>query len=1187
MRITDFSIRNPVKVAVGVILVCLFGLLAFGLIPVQLTPEVVRPSAWVWTQWPGASPQEIETEIVSKQEEQLQDIQGMIDFRSECSAGSGEIEMEFAVGTDLNSTLLEVVNKLQQVRDYPQDADEPIVRTVGNRSSSIAYLSLVPRAPEREQLRAFLKHHPELAEPMAPLFQGPEVDVPTIHRLAAEYPAIEELLVDVPDVLDLRTFAEDVVAARIQRVDGVGDCDVYGGSELELRVVVNPAKLAAHNISLGDLRDALGRENRNVSAGDLWEGKRRYIVRTLGQFDSPGDVADTIVAYRDEKPVYVRDLADVDLTSSKTQGVGHQRGVDMLTVAVKREQGSNVLLVMEGVRNAIDELNNSVLKARGLYLMQSYDETVYIDSATELVTNNLLLGGLLAAGVLLLFLRDVRSTLVVALAIPICAIGTFLVIKLANRSINVISLAGMAFAIGMVLDAAIVVLENIFRHHQSGEAPPAAASRGASEVWGAVLASTLTTAAVFRPVIFIQEEAGQLFRDIAIAITAGVSLSLIVSLTVIPTAAARLLRSDRSGAQHATNGQPRRHRAWLRSLDRIAQRFANGVTNTVARLIAGDISPRFRLLCGLLFVVGVLGLVPVEYRTIESWPYWYPVASARWLVLAAACGLAFFPLALARPRAGFVLMVVALALGLSYKIMPDAEYLPEGNKNLVFASLQTPPGYNIEKLIALGNQVESRLKPYWEARPGTPEAEALDGPLIDNFFLVARGGSVFMGGRAVDASRAHELVTLFEDATSGLPGVNTFVNQSSLFERRMSESRSVKVEITGPDIDHLVDLGRRVMSKAEALFPRETETQIRPVPSLDLAASELHIRLNREKAAQRGVTTTDLGYAINALNDGAYAGTYWHQGKEIDLVIFGDEDFNLRTQDIERLPLNTPTGEMVSVADVADVVMAAGPEEIIRIDRQRAVTIQVRPGPDISLESTMNRIQQEIIDPLRAEGADVGGLYQFHLAGTADDLRQMRTVLSWRLALSIFITFLLIAALYESFLYPVVIMVSVPLAAVGGFAGLRLLNLFTTQRLDILTMLGFIILVGTVVNNAILIVERALQFIRRDGLDHRAALVKSVETRIRPIFMTTATTVLGMAPLVLFPGAGSELYRGLGSVVLGGLIVSTMFTLFLVPTLFALLYELRVSLAGAEAELMEPDEELPISGPPRPEFEPV
>ena len=420
---------------------------------------------------------------------------------------------------------------------------------------------------------------------------------------------------------------------------------------------------------------------------------------------------------------------------------------------------------------------------------------------------------------------------------------------------------------------------------------------------------------------------------------------------------------------------------------------------------------------------------------------------------------------------------------------------------------------------------------------------------------------VFMGARCTDAARAHELIPLMQESTSNIPGLISSVSQSSLFERGLSGGRRIDIEITGDDLGKIMNLGRGIMGQVSEMYPMEsTGTSVRPTPSLDLASPELHIRRNREKAAQRGVNTLDLGYTINALVDGAYAGDYWHQGNKIDLVITAPTRLSSRTQDVAQLQIGTPTGEMLPLAAVADIQVTTGPDRVLRIDRQRAVTIQVKPGQGIALEDAMQRINAEVIDPIRRGGDLEGGRYQINLGGTADELKQMRTALGGSMLLAIVITYLLIAALYESFFYPLVIMVSVPMAAVGGFAGLQVLNMFKYQALDTLTMLGFIILVGTVVNNAILIVNQALVYIREHQMDHRGAVVESVRGRVRPIFMSTLTTVLGMTPLVLLPGAGSELYRGLGSVVLGGLVVSTIFTLILVPMLFSLMYELQQQL---------------------------
>lgn len=372
----------------------------------------------------------------------------------------------------------------------------------------------------------------------------------------------------------------------------------------------------------------------------------------------------------------------------------------------------------------------------------------------------------------------------------------------------------------------------------------------------------------------------------------------------------------------------------------------------------------------------------------------------------------------------------------------------------------------------------------------------------------------------------------------------------------MGSGRTVNVEITGPDLNRLIGLGRGILAQSESVLPG---CQAFPIPSLDLANPEINVVPKREQAADLGVTAADLGYTVNALVDGAYATDYFINGDKIDLTIIGQQRFAERTQDFQSLPMATPSGDTVPLAALADVTMGSGPEQINHRERSPAITIAFSPPPEIPLEEAMERIQRQIVDPLEASG-ELEGLYQINLAGTADKLKATWTVLRFNLLLASVITYLLMAALFESWLYPFVIILSVPLGAVGGFLGLWGVNLFVYQSFDVITILGFVILIGTVVNNPILIVHQSLNHIREDGMSYTAATLESVRNRIRPIFMTTLTTVLGLSTLVLFPGAGSELYRGLGAVVLGGLIVSTLFTLVLVPTLFILFLRAKESL---------------------------
>jgi hydrophobic/amphiphilic exporter-1 (mainly G- bacteria), HAE1 family len=1131
-------LRNPVKVAVGVLLVCLFGTIALIRMPMQLTPEVQTPTITVETRWPGASPQEVEREIVQEQEEHLKSVEGVRKMSSESMDSMGRITLEFLVGTEMDKILPLVISSLQQVPEYPEDADEPIINTASASDRPIAWFIFSSRHPSDEEIVAFQQTHPELAEVVEPARRAHNSGLAMLRlRLAAkEHPEVEELIPDSADVTKLRRFAEDNIEARLERVPGVADSQVIGGLEDELQVVVDPRALAARSLTIGDVRTALRQENVNTSGGDLWDGKRRYVVRTIGQFRDPEEVASQLVAVRNGVPVYISDVAEVRLGFKKPDGLVRRFGASSVAINASRETGANVLDVMDGLREAVHEINRDLLAARNLELTQVYDETEYIYSSINLVNQNIVIGSILTVAVLLTFLRSGRSTLVIALAIPTSLIGTFLVLNMLGRSLNVISLAGLAFAVGMLVDNAVVVLENIYRHYQLGKPPFAAAIKGATEVWGAVVASTLTTLAVFLPVLFVEEEAGQLFRDIALAISGAVGLSLLVSVTVIPTASSRLFKTREPA--------PPGGRFWERSSVVVE---GNGEYEHQQQPPAPPPEED--------------GWLARALRPIDR----FGAAFVRWVV-----GVNHWILARMSRRLATVGVLVGLTIAISWFLWPKLEYLPTGNRNLVFGIILPPPGYNLEEMMSLGEQVEQDLRPYWDVDdPFGPEAAKLDYPVIGDFFYVVRGPSVFLGVRAANDTRAKELEPLVQKVGARLPGAIAIAKQSSLFESGLSAGRTVDVEITGPDLDRLVALGGRVFGLVREVLP---SAQARPLPSLDLSNPEVHVVPSRIRSREVGVAAEDLGYTVNALVDGAYAADYYHEGDKIDLTILGSEEQADRTQDLETLPIATPMGELVTLSSLADVALASGPEQINRRERQRAITIEVSPPPEIPLEDAIELIRANIVGPLQAEGALEGG-YRINLAGTADKLRDTWQALRWNVVLAVIITYLLMAALFESWIHPLVIILSVPLGAVGGVIGLRLLSVYLTmigqppQTLDVLTMLGFVILIGTVVNNPILIVHQALVHLREDGMQAREAIVESVRTRIRPIFMTTITTVLGLSPLVFFPGSGSELYRGLGSVVLGGLLVSTIFTLVLVPTLFSLLLELR---GGRQSVLSEP-----------------
>ena len=1110
MGIIRFAIENPVKVAVAVILLMLFGILSIFQIPIQLTPDVDRPLITVRTLWQGASPQEIEREIVDRQEEKLKGVRNLRKMTSTSHEGIAEVTLEFYVGTSKDVALRDVSEKLRQVPAYPEEVDEPTIEATGaDMSNTIAWI----------------------------IFRG----------------APDE------DVSGLKDLVEDDIKPILERADGIASVDVYGGREREVKVVVDPYKLAARGLTLDDLMGALRGHNKNISAGTIAQGKRDYTYRTVGQYEHVADVQGTVIAYRNGGPIFVGDVAEVQNTFKKQYAFVKSLGDYVLALPARKETGANVIQAMDNLKKQIRYCNENILHAqgRGLALTQVYDETIYIKSAIGLVTNNLLIGGALAIAVLLAFLRSGSATLIVAFSIPISLVSTFLAVAMLGRNLNVVMLAGMAFAVGMVVDNAIVILENIYRHRQLGKGVAEAALEGTREVWGAVLASTLTTMAVFLPVVFVEEEAGQLFTDIAVAICCAVGLSLAVATTVIPTLSARMLRVSRKLAD------------------------------------AGEHTGHLAAAVGR--VVGAIN---------RSWP----------------------------ARLGLIVVLVGVSIIGSALLMPDTDYLPSGNRNLVFGFVFTPPGYSIDSFKSIAHTIEDGtpedprgLREYWQAEVGSPEERALPAvdmrvgkgkkiiaktvpaPPLENFFFVSWGGGCFMGATSKHEQSVKPLIDIMTAAARRVPGAMTFFQQASLFGG-IGGGNSILLEIRGDELDEVTATAGMLIGPVMETFKGYPQ----PNPAnFALGRPEVRILPDREKAADLGLDVRDIGFVVAACVDGAFVGNFYDKGDEIDLKIHVKDTDSATIQEIGNTPIYTPSGQIVLLASAVRFVSTTAPQQINHIEEMPAVSLTVQPTEGMALETAMGILQDEIIAPMRAAGAIPSSVITT-LAGTADKLVQTREALfgSWKgrgwavdprtgqrpivasianLAtsrgfLALLIAYLLMAALFESFLWPFVIIFTVPLATVGGFAGLRIVHeiswrnpISPIQQLDVLTMLGFVILIGVVVNNGILVVHQTLNNRRDRGLPWPEAISESVRTRVRPIFMTAFTSIGGMMPLVVWPGAGSELYRGLGSVVVGGLLVATLFTLFLVPAVLSVAVDLREALARLLGR--RPPQAVPIAQP--------
>ncbi len=1044
MNLIRLSIDRPMAIVAMVLMIVLFGYVALQRIPIQMAPDVRQPVIIVTTNWRGAAPAEVEREIIIPQEDELKRLEGVQRVLSEASHGRGKITLEFSPGVSFDRMLLLVSNRLDRVTGYPEEAEEPVLGTSGTEDNAIAWF-VFTRVEGNDR-----------------------------------------------SMITYGDFLRDIVQERLERVPGIGGVNIFGETEREMQVVIDPLRLARYRLTVGDVINRLRAANASVTGGDIDEGKRRYVVRTEGDFAVTSQVEAVVLRSNAQGAglgrVTVGDIATVTLDYKEPRARLFSNGVPALGLNLTREQGANVIETMKLVQATMDRLRTGPIQEVGLRVQQVYDETDYINSSIDLVLQNIYFGGALAIVILIVFLRSWRPTVVVAFAIPVSVVGSFVAMALLGRSLNVISLAGIAFAVGMVVDAAIVVLENIYRLRQGGMGRSEAAYHGTAQVWPAVLVSALTTVMVFIPILIMDLEVGQLFRDIAVAISVSVLLSLLVSVTLIPALSNRML-----AGRVATKSSMLR----LPLIDHFARGFGN-FWRYFARLVV-----RSKLLA--LLVVGA---------------------------------------------------ITAAASVFAIAYLPKLDYLPVGNRNFVIGFVLPPAGYNLDTTENIARGVAEQTRKHWSDAalaesggahpPGTDEAQKV----IDQFFFVALQGRAFIAARHVDEQKAPELIPILQSPARQEPGTLGFVFQPSLFGRSIGSGRSIDIDISGPELETIFATGRQVFFRTmSALSPRDGH-RTRPKPALTLGEPEVRVLPDRVKLADNGLSARDLGQAVDAFNDGIRVAEINVDGKRIDLTLKGPAQEHESTQSIAALPVVTKDGLILPVRSLSDVKVTSGPTQIRRTDRVRTVTMSVSPAREMPLQAAMEKIRSGVIEPLKKSGLPEG--VHIRMSGSADKLTVTWNEIVLDLALAVVIVYLVMAVLFESFVYPLIVLLSVPIAAAGGLAGLSALNTYVTQPLDMLTMLGFVILVGIVVNNAILLVHQTLYHIRREGMTAGDAIEAATENRIRPIFMSTLTSVFGMLPLVVVPGAGSELYRGLGSVVLGGLSLSAVLTMAVVPPMMSI-----------------------------------
>lgn len=1053
MKLVDLSIRRPVAVAMAFLAIVVFGIVSFTRLPLDLLPDVSFPTLTIQTQYPGVGPQEIENLISRPIEEAVSVVQGVQQVTSRSRPGRSDVTLTFRWGTDMDFAALDVRERLDLL-NLPPAATRPTIARYDPNTEPVLRFALTPA-------RALDPAHPG----------------------------------DRRELIALRHLAEEQVRRGLEGVEGVAAVRVTGGLVEEIHVEVDEARLAALGIPFRQVIQRLEAENINLAGGVVEEAGAEYVVRTVNEFADLDEIRNVIVGTLDGQPVLLRDVAEVRRDAAERETISRVGGAEAVEVAVLRESTANIVRVAETVRQRVEALEASL--PAGVRFTLVRDESVFIRRAVEDVQQAAIVGGLLAVLVLLLFLRHVPTTLIIATAIPISVIATFVLMFGRGITLNIMSLGGLALGVGMLVDSAIVVLESIARERERGLLPAAAASLGTSRVGRAVIASTLTTVAVFLPIVFVEGIAGQLFGDQAWTVSFALISALVVALTLIPMLAAR-----GQGAEVVT-GEPGRGR----------------LSRRLGAAVASGTGYGLRVLGAAGWGVGrafspIVNLFDRGYTWVERR---YPVWLRR---------------SLRRP--GRVLGAAALAVLGALLLLPrlGIELIPEFRQGELVVELEAAPGTSLTRMEMLTRQAEA-------------VALQIDG-VREVFSTVGmRGvGSAMGGGGDIERHAATLLVRLeglhvdearvadrLADGLGVLPGVAYRVDRPKLF----TMAAPIEVEVRGYNLQMLNQVASDVRARLRALpdvgAVDEERRQGNP---------EVTIRFDRERVARAGLTVADAAEAVRARVQGAISTEFTERDRELGILVRAQEEQRQTLRNLGDLRIETPTGS-VALGAIAALGFGEGPAEIVRRNGSRVALIEAQPaGRDLA--GAITRIEQEVRSVPRP--ADVAVV----VAGQSQELRDSIRSMQFALLLAVFLVYLVMASQFESFRQPFVILVTVPLAAIGAVLSLWV----TGTPVSVVALIGVVMLAGIVVNNAIVLIDTVNQLRRDEGYTLDAALVRAGRLRLRPIVMSTLTTVLGLLPLALFRGEGMELRAPLAIPVIGGLLVATALTLVVVPVLYRL-----------------------------------
>lgn len=1017
MNLTRISTHNPAGTIVTLVLIAIFGLLAIAKLPIQLLPDIQRPQISVFNNWRSAAPQEMESNIIEPQENVLRQVPGVIEMTSNISQGFGGVTLTFEVGSNMQEGMINVINALNQTPPRPLDANEPFINVGGGRGA------------------------PNLAS--------------LLIRMSPDNPAT--------DFGKYQKLIDDVVEPRLRQITGVGSVQLQSRQPKELHIEFDPYRAAALGITLDQLRSTLSRA-ADISGGTANVGRRQYTVRFIGQY-TPDNIGQLIVTYNEGRPIYLNELADVTVSTAEVQGFTKRNGYTAYYMTLQGTFDANTVTVLEGVNRAIVELNKGALKEAGLVMDLSFDASVHIKRAILLVKGNLAIGVLLALVILFAFLRSFRATLMIASTIPVALLLAFFSLEAMGRTLNVISLAGLAFAVGLVLDAAIIVQENIVRLLQQGKNIKEAITQGTDQVKGALMASTATTVAIFVPILFMPGVEGQLFSDLALTLSVAVVSSFISAITLIPVFSLLWLKLPKQ-----TNNEQLKPNLWSKLTQLI-------------KLLTGS-----------------------------------KKRSAAWCTL----------------------LIIGSGI-LTFALMPRPDFLPQARSDGIFAFFSLPPGSNVKTVEKeVGDIIIERLKPHYDK---------VKSPYIKgyNFSMYSAFNVLFIYPE--DPSQADEMIELLNsEILIGLPDTQAFTNRGSLLQFGFNGGRAINIDLQGSDMEALMASAATGMKLITDALPGAV---VRPLPGLSMSQPELQLIPNERRLAQAGVDRIQIANAIRAYTSGLFVGEYFDGNERMDILLKGPKW--LYPEQLAATPVYTQAAGIQTIGELATIKRTVGPTQLQRVNGKRSVSLLIFPPADMSLDEALEIINENAVPELKASLPDNSSL---KFRGSADKLDQTIKDMGANFLLAVVILFLLMSAMFKSPKDSLLVLLSMPLAISGGVVSLRLLNLFSFQSLDLLTMIGFIILLGLVVNNAILLVDQTRQGIR-DGLDIDQAIDQAVSTRARPVYMSTLTSIFGMLPLMLVPGVGSEIYRGLAAVIVGGMTFSALFTLILIPSLLRLTHQVK------------------------------